>query len=221
MPICRHNLANLSGIKAAAKIFPGKPQVLPLSSPFPRASMPQRPGSAHSLCSWQRAPCCLVLGLPGRRPKGRMGTLIPFHIRQCIHHPHPCGLVRAELARVCRSTRQRQPPMRRAQVAVFDTAFHQTMPAEAYMYALPWDLYKKFHVRKYGFHGTSYSFLVKQARPGARTWPLAGRAAAPDEAGRGCYALLQDYPRSQWPCLVSQHVRTCCAHDTLDCCIAC
>lgn len=52
--------------------------------------------------------------------------------------------------------------MRGVQVAVFDTAFHQTMPAEAYMYALPWDLYKRFHVRKYGFHGTSYSFLVKQ-----------------------------------------------------------
>ncbi|KAK9846524.1 hypothetical protein WJX81_005941 [Elliptochloris bilobata] len=49
------------------------------------------------------------------------------------------------------------------QVAVFDTAFHQTMPAEAYMYALPYDIYTRFHVRKYGFHGTSYSFLVQQA----------------------------------------------------------
>lgn len=51
------------------------------------------------------------------------------------------------------------------QVAVFDTAFHQTMPPEAYLYALPWDFYKRFHVRKYGFHGTSYSYLVQQACP--------------------------------------------------------
>lgn len=58
----------------------------------------------------------------------------------------------------------RERSRRAAQVAVFDTAFHQTMPAEAYMYALPFDLYKRFHVRKYGFHGTSYSYLVQQAR---------------------------------------------------------
>ena len=50
-------------------------------------------------------------------------------------------------------------------MAVFDTAFHQTMPPEAFLYALPWDFYKRFHVRKYGFHGTSYSYLVQQARP--------------------------------------------------------
>ena len=48
-------------------------------------------------------------------------------------------------------------------MAVFDTAFHQTMPPEAYLYALPWDFYKRLHVRKYGFHGTSYSYLVQQA----------------------------------------------------------
>ena len=47
-----------------------------------------------------------------------------------------------------------------AQVAVFDTAFHQTMPPEAYMYALPYELYTKNHVRRYGFHGTSYRYLT-------------------------------------------------------------
>lgn len=49
------------------------------------------------------------------------------------------------------------------QVAVFDTAYHQTMPDFAYMYALPYELYKRYGVRKYGFHGTSYRFVVKRA----------------------------------------------------------
>ena len=44
-------------------------------------------------------------------------------------------------------------------VAVFDTAFHQTMPAEAYMYGLPYEYYEKYKVRRYGFHGTSHSFV--------------------------------------------------------------
>ena len=48
------------------------------------------------------------------------------------------------------------------QVAVFDTAFHQTMPPAAYMYALPHEYYTKYHVRKYGFHGTSVKYLVSQ-----------------------------------------------------------
>ena len=45
------------------------------------------------------------------------------------------------------------------QVAVFDTSFHQTMPAKAYMYALPYEYYEKYQVRKYGFHGTSHRFV--------------------------------------------------------------
>jgi len=48
------------------------------------------------------------------------------------------------------------------QVAVFDTAFHQTMPAKAYMYALPLEYYNKYKVRRYGFHGTSHSFVSKK-----------------------------------------------------------
>lgn len=48
-------------------------------------------------------------------------------------------------------------------VAVFDTAFHQTMPEEAYMYGLPYEYYTKYKVRRYGFHGTSHSYVSKQA----------------------------------------------------------
>ncbi len=49
-------------------------------------------------------------------------------------------------------------------VAVFDTAFHQTMPDYAYMYALPKDMYSKHGIRKYGFHGTSHFFVSNEAR---------------------------------------------------------
>lgn len=49
------------------------------------------------------------------------------------------------------------------QVAVFDTAFHQTMPAKAYMYALPYEDYEKYGVRRYGFHGTSHRYVSRRA----------------------------------------------------------
>jgi len=49
------------------------------------------------------------------------------------------------------------------QVAVFDTAFHQTMPERAYLYALPYDWYRSYKVRRYGFHGTSHAFVSKRA----------------------------------------------------------
>lgn len=49
------------------------------------------------------------------------------------------------------------------QVAVFDTAFHQTLPPKAYMYALPMDYYKKHAIRRYGFHGTSHKYLAETA----------------------------------------------------------
>ncbi|HCA21953.1 MAG TPA: acetate kinase [Lachnospiraceae bacterium] len=48
-------------------------------------------------------------------------------------------------------------------VAVFDTAFHQTMPEKAYIYGLPYSYYEKYKVRRYGFHGTSHSFVSKRA----------------------------------------------------------
>jgi acetate kinase len=49
------------------------------------------------------------------------------------------------------------------QVAVFDTAFHQTMPDYAYMYAIPYNLYEESKIRRYGFHGTSHKFVLEQA----------------------------------------------------------
>lgn len=49
------------------------------------------------------------------------------------------------------------------QVAVFDTAFHQTIPAKAYMYSLPYEYYEKYGIRRYGFHGTSHKYVAQKA----------------------------------------------------------
>ena len=50
------------------------------------------------------------------------------------------------------------------QVAVFDTAFHSTMPEAAYLYAIPYQLYRRFKIRKYGFHGTSHRYIAFRYR---------------------------------------------------------
>lgn len=70
--------------------------------------------------------------------------LAPVH-----NHPHALALW------ACKKVLPEGVP----QVVVFDTAFHQTMPPKAYMYGLPYDDYEKYHVRKYGFHGTSHRFV--------------------------------------------------------------
>ncbi|WP_270568650.1 acetate kinase [Coprobacter secundus] len=49
------------------------------------------------------------------------------------------------------------------QVAVFDTAFHQTMPKHAYMYGIPYEMYEKYAIRRYGFHGTSHRYVSRRA----------------------------------------------------------
>jgi len=49
------------------------------------------------------------------------------------------------------------------QVGVFDTAFHQTMPPESYIYAIPYEYYKKYGIRRYGFHGTSHKYVAERA----------------------------------------------------------
>lgn len=70
--------------------------------------------------------------------------LAPVH-----NHPHALALW------ACKKVIPENVP----QVVVFDTAFHQTMPAKAYMFGLPYDDYENYHVRKYGFHGTSHRFV--------------------------------------------------------------
>ena len=75
-----------------------------------------------------------------------LSELAPVH-----NHPHALAL------RACKKVISDTTP----QVAVFDTAFHQTMPEKAYMYGMPYECYEKYHVRKYGFHGTSHRFVTQ------------------------------------------------------------
>lgn len=71
------------------------------------------------------------------------------------------------------------------QVAVFDTAFHQSMPEKAYIYGLPYSLYKDHGVRRYGFHGTSHYFVAKQAAKQLNK-PLAQCNLISAHLGNGC-----------------------------------
>lgn len=70
------------------------------------------------------------------------------------------------------------------QIAVFDTAFHQTMPPKAYMYGLPYEYYEKYQIRKYGFHGTSHRFVT--ARLGEVTgWDMSTKKIVICHLGNG------------------------------------
>ncbi len=71
-----------------------------------------------------------------------------------LHNPPNLTGIRA-----CREVMGPDVPM----VAVFDTAFHQTMPKAHYMYAIPYEYYTKYKIRRYGFHGTSHKYVAQQA----------------------------------------------------------
>jgi len=70
-------------------------------------------------------------------------------------------------------------------VAVFDTAFHQTMPEHAYLYALPFDLYERYGIRRYGFHGTSHRFVSRRAAEILGV-PYSGFNCITAHLGNGC-----------------------------------
>jgi len=71
------------------------------------------------------------------------------------------------------------------QVAVFDTAFHQTIPREAFLYALPYNLYKKHGIRRYGFHGTSHRYVAHQAQRWLEGIPLEQQKVVTCHLGNG------------------------------------
>ena len=88
-----------------------------------------------------------------------MTEAVVEEIRECIelaplHNPH-----NLHGYQVCRQLLPEVP-----QVAVFDTAFHQTMPPSAYLYGLPYLLYRRHQIRRYGFHGTSHRFVAYRFR---------------------------------------------------------
>ncbi len=81
------------------------------------------------------------------------------------------------------------------QIAVFDTAFHQTMPPEAYLYGLPYNLYEKYRIRRYGFHGTSHVYCCSEA---ARILnrPVSGLKVITCHLGNGASVAAIKYGKS-------------------------
>lgn len=94
-----------------------------------------------------------------------------------LHNPASLSGIRAALLRF--------PSL--PHVAVFDTAFHQTMPLQAFMYALPYELYQRHKIRRYGFHGTSHRYVASEA---ARVLgkPLEDLQLITAHLGNGCSA---------------------------------
>jgi len=81
------------------------------------------------------------------------------------------------------------------QIAVFDTAFHQTLPPHAYLYALPYDWYQQRQVRRYGFHGISHAYVAEQAAQCLQQ-PLQQCRLVTLHLGNGCSACAVDQGRS-------------------------
>jgi acetate kinase len=77
------------------------------------------------------------------------------------------------------------------QVAVFDTAFHQTLPAKAYHYPLPYEMYEKHRIRKYGFHGTSHRYVAQRAAAFLER-PLEDLKIVTCHLGNGCSVTAVD-----------------------------
>lgn len=100
---------------------------------------------------------------------------------------NPANLLGIELAR------RRFPAL--AQVAVFDTAFHQTLPPKAYVYALPYELYERHRVRRYGFHGTSHGYVAAEAARHLGR-PLTELQLVTAHLGNGCSACAIKNGRS-------------------------
>ncbi len=92
---------------------------------------------------------------------------------------NPANLLGIEIAR------RRFPTLK--QVAVFDTAFHQTLPPRAFMYAVPYELYERHRVRRYGFHGTSHAFVAGEAAQRLGK-PLEELQLVTAHLGNGCSA---------------------------------
>ena len=111
-------------------------------------------------------------------------------INQCVplaplHNPYNLGGIRA-----CREALPNA-----AHVAVFDTAFHQTMPDYAYMYALPYSLYEQYNIRRYGFHGTSHRYVSTRAAE-LLGQPLASLKLITCHLGNGCSITAVDRGKS-------------------------
>src|SRR5262249_59745626 len=112
---------------------------------------------------------CVVVAEEGRAAIRRCSHVAPLH--------NPATLAGIEAVRAVR------PDL--PQVAVFDTAFHQTMPPRAFRYAVPAEWYTRYGVRRYGFHGISYRFVSERAAT-LLGRPLAELRLVIAHLGNGC-----------------------------------
>jgi acetate kinase len=110
---------------------------------------------------------------------GACSALAPLH--------NPAGLMGIE------SCSELMPS--KVQVAVFDTAFHQTMPPKAYMYPLPYEMYEKHKIRRYGFHGTSHRYIAGRAAAILER-PLEDLKLITCHLGNGCSVTAIDHGAS-------------------------
>ncbi len=124
-----HNPPGLQGVHAAKSVFKGVPQVRDVQQSLP--SLDQK--------------CCIVAAA---------GAVLPLCLSPLQFAPRIHCIRRMHRSAACAPLRMTTCCL--TQVGVFDTAFHQTMPPHAYMYGLPYELYEKHNIRRYGFHGTSH-----------------------------------------------------------------
>src|SRR5574344_1106783 len=86
-------------------------------------------------------------------------VIVDDDVKRVIRDCFPLGLLHNPANLIGIEACEAVLPKGTPQVAVFDTAFHQTMPPKAYMYALPYEYYEKYSIRRYGFHGTSHRYV--------------------------------------------------------------
>jgi acetate kinase len=156
-------------VRGLAEALGGNDAVLHISRPDHEAEKIAIPGADHAVAiaaAMERLDKSSI-GVVGHRivhggeafsHSAEIDEGILAAIRECIPLAplhNPACLVGIEAARSC------FPSL--PHVAVFDTAFHQTMPEQAYLYAIPYEYYEKFRIRRYGFHGTSHRYVAGEA----------------------------------------------------------
>ncbi len=162
-------------------------------STFPLQGLAERLGSPEAVLHWQLGDAKQSLDIPGADHRAALEKLLPLAQdaaggelngigHRVVHggeHFTGSSLINEQVLQAIRDSAQLAPLHNPAnlvgidaaialfpnlpQVSVFDTAFHQTMPEHAFRYAVPEFLYKEHSVRRYGFHGTSHSYVSKRA----------------------------------------------------------
>ncbi len=160
---------------------------------FPLQGLAERIGSPEAVLHWQRGDDKQTLEIPGADHRAALEHLLPLAQEaaggrldgighRVVHggeHFTGSSLIDDQVLKAIRDSAQLAPLHNPANlvgieaaialfptlphVSVFDTAFHQTMPEHAFRYAVPEFLYKEHNVRRYGFHGTSHSYVSKRA----------------------------------------------------------